>query len=618
MNFFLILFCAVALTAQEQKFTIVLDGKLTQTISKQEVFSEKQISTTIESLLSNTDLFEEETNPFVNRGAFYKNHWLKFSIINKSENSKFVLEFNQTYIDSLQVFLVKNQRIVKTYPKQGLHFKTANSDNYLSNKYAYIFPFELAPNEKIQFYIQAMINDGSFRVMNKIWTEQAYKTRVSDIKFRSSYLLVFSGFVSLILVLSLTMFAFSRDRLYLYYIGFVIVIFTNLLCLRHMISPVFIENYFLFGNNFVEMLSFLQLFFMLMYANKFLSLKKNHPRFYWTLHFLALTIMTLFIAGLYLRHAAFWFYYFSFYISKILVVLVTFTIYYVAISLVRKKNKMAYYFVIAYFPLLIFIVHYIFTALGLTTSYNPLQLEFVLFFEIVVLAVALAHKYYLLIVQNYKFQKEIISTKEKSMAAILQAQEEERGRIARDLHDGVVQQIGSVLLRARNLLTDLKLIHKKESQELLQNLESSNQDLRTISHQMMPRALKELGVVHAITDLLNSSLGLANIEFKFENFNIESRMDPTHEIVLYRVLQELINNIIKHSEASFVNVQLFISGQYIMLLVEDNGKGFDIDKQNKGVGLRNMKSRVDVVNGTFDFESVVKKGTLVRVKIPLV
>lgn len=584
-------------------------------LSKQFVVSGEKANIDINQVLKNQNIFSKTVNPFLNTGAFNKVTWIKVPIKNNASSEKFIFEFNQTYVDSLEFFVTKKEKLIKEFPKKGLYFKNQNSDFFLSNKYAYVYPIKIKKNDSVVIYIKAIVNDGAFRVLNKIWTEKAYESRKEDIKVRTSYLLVFSGFIALILILSLTMYLFSKQRMYVYYFGFVLVVFINLLCLRHLISPVLIQDSILFGNNFVEMFSYLQVFFMLMYATEFLSLKKRYPKFYFLLHYLALMVITIFVFGLFLREFN-WFYKFSYSVSKILLGTVSILIYYIAFYLIRKKEKMAYYFVIAYFPLLTFVIHFILTALKLTSSYNPVQWEFVIFFEVVVLAVAMAHKYFLVMRQNMNFQTLIIKQKEEGLVAILSAQEEERERIAKDLHDGVVQQIGSVLLRARNIFTSLNLLEKNETQELLSSLENSNEELRNISHQMMPRTLKELGIVSAMDDLLNKSLTYADINFVFEYFNINERISKTYELILFRVLQELINNIIKHSKAKNVNVQLFKTKDSLVLLVEDDGVGFESTKETEGIGLKNIVSRIDTVEGTIHFESNVKKGTLVTVKIP--
>jgi len=211
----------------------------------------------------------------------------------------------------------------------------------------------------------------------------------------------------------------------------------------------------------------------------------------------------------------------------------------------------------------------------------------------------------------------IAQQKEEGLQAIIQAEENERTKIARELHDGVVQQIGSVILKSRSILENLKAIDQPESKELLKSLEDSNQDLRNISHQMMPRALNELGIVASLQDLLDGSLGLVNIKSKFEHFNISERLPEKVEITIYRVVQELINNIIKHSKATEVNVQLFKTGNDAILILEDNGIGMSGTKAKKGIGLLNISSRLDMVKGQVNFEPSPQSGTLVTVKIPV-
>ena len=216
-----------------------------------------------------------------------------------------------------------------------------------------------------------------------------------------------------------------------------------------------------------------------------------------------------------------------------------------------------------------------------------------------------------------KNQEAIVKEKERGFKAIIDAQEEERSKIARELHDGVVQQIGSVILKSRSILKKMNLLQFEESQELLKILENSNQDLRNISHQMMPRALKELGVISALNDLLSGSLSYLDINYSLEHFNIKERLPEKIEVTIYRIVQELINNIIKHSKATEVSVQLFNANDTVILIVEDNGVGFAKEKNKKGIGLLNISSRLDIVNGNVNFEPSPKSGTLVTIKIPL-
>jgi len=216
--------------------------------------------------------------------------------------------------------------------------------------------------------------------------------------------------------------------------------------------------------------------------------------------------------------------------------------------------------------------------------------------------------------QQQKLQKALIKEKEKNIESVIYAQEEERQRIAKDLHDGIIQQLTSLKFGLKKIFENNE---DENSKKIFSQLEESTSELRNISHQMMPKALNDLGVVAAIEDMLNKSLNPVNINFNFETFGITERLKQNIEITLFRVCQELINNIIKHSKANQASVQLFKSGNNIMLIVEDNGIGMNTSKISEGIGLMNISSRLDTVSGKVNFEPSPNSGTLATVKIPL-
>ncbi len=606
-----------------QSFAIIDNSNYVNTLSdnsdqflieKQGVYSEKETANDIQYVINNPDVFDWQNKKMVNQGIGNKHHWIKIDLNNESNLTNFVFEFNQTNIDSLLFYLVKDDEIVKTYPTKGLHFSANNVDSYLSNKYAYIFPIQIPTHSKMSIYIRATVNDDAFRVMNRLWTVDGYKTREMDIKIRSSYMLIFLGFVILICFMSLAMFAFTKQRLYLYYMGFVLVIILNLMALRHFVSPLIFEQNLFLGNNFVEMFGYLQLVFVLLYTNHFFELNKNYPKTYRVFKYMAILTAILFVLALFLRKYE-WFSSFSYIFSKFVLIATSLGLYFFAIYLSFKRQIMAYYSVAAYFPLFLFVGHVVMTAMRLTDSFNPLEWEYVIFIEVIVLTIAMAHRYYLIMKENYQYQKALIAEQERGIHAMIEAQENERSRIAKDLHDGVVQEIGSVILKSRAAFDKLKIANSDEAKEILEKLEGSNQDLRTISHQMTPRSLKELGLIAALGDMLADSLTPAKISYTFEHFNWTDRLLSTLEINIYRIAQELVNNIIKHSNANTVNIQLFRTGNTVILIVEDNGKGIESPKQNKGIGLMNIKNRTEMMLGTVTFENGPEGGTLVTLKI---
>lgn len=217
----------------------------------------------------------------------------------------------------------------------------------------------------------------------------------------------------------------------------------------------------------------------------------------------------------------------------------------------------------------------------------------------------------------------IISERERGLKAMIEATEEERKRIAKDLHDGIVQSLTGLSLRLQKGFSVLKTAPEKEREEFVASrkmLDDSIGELRTISHQMMPRVLNEMGLIPALDDMLSKSLGNTDIQFVFEHHKVEDeRFAENVEVSLYRICQELVNNIIKHSEAKAVSVQLLKTKTHLVLVVEDNGKGFNFDESTNrnGIGLMNITSRAKAINGEVNYEPSPEQGTVATIRIPL-
>ena len=209
-----------------------------------------------------------------------------------------------------------------------------------------------------------------------------------------------------------------------------------------------------------------------------------------------------------------------------------------------------------------------------------------------------------------------IEEQQKGLKAIIYAQEEERKRIAKDLHDGIVQQLGGLKLGLQKVFSQEE---NPEAGKMMALLDDSTQELRELSHQMMPHALSEFGLIPAIEDMLDKSLGHSEMIYQFETFGVsdQQRFEESVEISLYRIVQELINNVIKHSGASRVHIQLMKTGPNLTLIVEDNGQGFQPKSTKTGIGLMNISSRLETIDGKVNFEPSPEGGTLAIVKIPI-
>lgn len=211
----------------------------------------------------------------------------------------------------------------------------------------------------------------------------------------------------------------------------------------------------------------------------------------------------------------------------------------------------------------------------------------------------------------------IIREREKGLKAMVKATEEERKRIAKDLHDGVGQQVTGLklYLQQMKLAKDENLSKAAKINEIVNEL---GEDIRSISHQMMPRSLQELGLVDAIDDMLDKSFGSGRLKYKFDHFGVEHRFNEDVELAVFRNAQELINNVIKHAEATDIRIQLYQRKELLILIVEDNGKGISGSHSRKnGYGMLTIQNRLKLVNGEFRIESKPGHGTTVTVRIKL-
>ncbi|NJB81534.1 sensor histidine kinase [Wenyingzhuangia aestuarii] len=229
-----------------------------------------------------------------------------------------------------------------------------------------------------------------------------------------------------------------------------------------------------------------------------------------------------------------------------------------------------------------------------------------LILENICFSLAIGYKHKLVLEQNQKREQLYLQK-------MLNSQEEERIRIAKELHDGIVQKIGTVILCMRN---NVKNLSEEKRTTIVSELSYINQDLRNVSHRMMPKALTDLGLKFALMDLLESSFQYTDIGFEFNDFNVDHRFDSKIEHNLYRISQELIQNIIKHSKAKRVSFLLLKNKTNVLLKVEDDGVGFPVLELKKGVGLDNIQTRATLLQGKVSIESNLEKGTIITVKIP--
>ncbi len=209
----------------------------------------------------------------------------------------------------------------------------------------------------------------------------------------------------------------------------------------------------------------------------------------------------------------------------------------------------------------------------------------------------------------------------QQLRAMMEGEEKERMRIARDLHDGVSQTISAtkvnlMAIEAQISFTDAS--KKDKFEKIIEMIDSSFNEVRNISHNMMPFALREAGLETLIKQMIDN-IASDSLTVNLQSNGLEEHFDSNIETVIYRVIQECINNVLKHSKATRLDISLSKDDDGLRITIEDNGVGFDARDSNvlNGIGMNNIKARVHYLHGQVEFDSSVGNGTVVSIHVPV-
>ncbi|KPP96143.1 MAG: Signal transduction histidine kinase [Bacteroidetes bacterium HLUCCA01] len=209
------------------------------------------------------------------------------------------------------------------------------------------------------------------------------------------------------------------------------------------------------------------------------------------------------------------------------------------------------------------------------------------------------------------------------MAAKVETIEEERRNIARELHDGLGQ-----LLTAAHLNLDLgeQNVHKnpdkarEDIRRAKELITTTIREVRNISQNLRPAVLDDFGLVPAIRNLCDEFYRTGTLDVQFSEYEMQDHYSPAIEIVVFRVCQEALNNIVRHAGASEASIDLYNRESHILIVIQDNGQGFEparISQSGTGSGLINIKERVELLGGNIQIESQLNEGTEIIIEIPL-
>ena len=205
----------------------------------------------------------------------------------------------------------------------------------------------------------------------------------------------------------------------------------------------------------------------------------------------------------------------------------------------------------------------------------------------------------------------------QSLSSMVAGQEAERNRIANDLHDSLGGTLSALKLQFENVVLKNSKTEASKFDNISVLIDGACSEVREIARNLKPASLENIGLEAAVRDLINKYNANTDVEISFNSYVEDIELDYETKLNMYRIIQELLNNVMKHAKATEVDVQLSKSSQELIINVEDNGEGFNINWVKKGLGLDSMQSRVNVLKGDLNIDTAPGRGTSVIVHIPI-
>ncbi len=552
-------------------------------------------------------------------------YWFKFRLKNSTKiNQTFVIDLPTPLYDEGRLYAVENKTVIH---EQYLSWDTPQLERPVKHR-NFIFPITLKANQEVTCYLKLRKEVGSILIPVTVWERNAFDYYYYSADYHTwgfvTGILLFVVFFSFLLL-----FAF-KDMLYFYYGLYVLMALGFICTTQGYFIRFYVDGSFgVAGNRLRYVCSLLFLIAGLLFVRKYLQWDLLKTSLFNNMTWVLIGVLICMLLFLYVDHLLLKDTLFRSYnalVSDILSVILWIPTLYVIFGaiycvIIRHFAKEAFYFLLANLPIATIVFLSALSSYEMVNGSRLVEIEYfagAFITEIVVLMVLLAYRLKTMQDTAERLFLEKTLAQQQRTEAILEAEDRERLRIARDLHDGIGQMLAAARMALGNFLAKKKL-ENQHIQNSLDLLEESIKEIREISHNMMPGALTKLGLSTALKQFVNKINALGVLQIELQIIGVKERLSEKIETMLYRVVLEILSNIIRHAEATKVSIELVKHENELVLVVEDNGKGFDGKApENNGIGIKNIATRVEYLNGSVNFDSAIGRGTSVIVEIPLI
>ena len=567
--------------------------------------TDKRQTLQIEDVVLSNEFVEVQSTKDLNFGITISNFWLKIVVRNTVLNESYKLVLATIVPDTVEIYRLEKG----SFTKELIGERIASDERFLN------YHFKPTGDETI-LYLKIR-GDGQPIALPVSIVRSDIGDDSAIISALCSGLLY--GIVCLILIINIVLYVGNREKLYLFFFAFNIFCTGVVLYFDGFVKFLILPNQAYWNNQFVAIALCGSFIAANYYFHEFLNIKVHQPSLIF--FFKSINLLFCFILGLSFWHPIG----FNFYIKfNILLTTAEAILLIISVFVVRYKEKE--YFVaqmISVSLVIIFgtILQLYFLGLLPITIVTRYAVHCMILPQIFIQTFVLGKRFTILAKERLAFQTTLLQSAEQYSQSLIATLEEERQRLSSEFHDS----IGQNLLVIRNqILLMLKQNYTAAQKQKLTGLAAITSDtldeIRAISQNLRPTTLDSIGLTASLSAMIGRLKSATKIKIHFScPQNIDNVIAKDLEINIYRILQELTSNILKHSDATVSNITITHENQQILMQIEDNGIGFDVKKMtsnNVGNGFLSIKERVKILKGTLEISSDIQKGTVFIIKIP--
>ena len=543
------------------------------------------------------------TNSGINMGISNRLYWFRFQLYNASgTDEQFYLLNSNRGINEMELFQKKGKQIV-SLGLTGDHYPY-NQRPYRSGNF--IYPIPIGAGDTATFYLYCNKKNENLNFNLYLITEDQLHLRENNTQL---FMGLFCGILLLGVIVSLFLFFIFKEKLPFWYSIYILVVINRLLAFEGIDFQFFYPNYPLYADMSRYIASSLLLALLTYIMQLYCNQQASNSRFYLATNILRWSTI------LFIPFTIIIYQYYPFYLLKrihfiLFMIEQTGGVVLLAISCfekIQQRFKPAGFYFAAVVILLFSGILAILQEIGMVnySSETPNLIQWSFVFEVIVIIIGILYRYNLIKQENDLLYNDLNEQKLNSIKQILHIQQKEQKRIAEDLHDILGAQLAVIKMKINTLagVNDQKETVSHLIDEVVENT-------RNIAHNLVPLQLHD----NAISDIIAAYVLQLNsaqpIRFQFVQTGSPTSFKKEVELDLYKILMEIIQNILKHSGATEASIQFFFNDQGFEIIAEDNGKGISPEMQ-KGMGFNNILKRVKNLNGKIHIDAAAGNTTFI-------